>query len=72
MRHERFIPMEYANEQLMDDLNNWCIALKVALYQEQLGALNHRYPKPTIQEIDQMVSRMKAKESAELAAIYLC
>ena len=61
MRHEPFVPMEYQNQALMDDLNNWCIALKVWLYPDAFGNklpdLQRRYTKP---EIDEMMIRLMA------------
>jgi hypothetical protein len=62
MRHERFVPMEYANQELMDDLNNYCIALKIWLHPELFGDklqnLHRRYGKPEIQDIDEMMARL--------------
>lgn len=62
MRHERFVPMEYANQELMADLNNWCIALKIHLHPERFGDklqdLQRRYGKPEIQDIDEMMNRL--------------
>ena len=62
MRHERFIPMEYANEQLMDEWNDFNITLKVWLLPEQFGDklldLQRRYPKPDLSEIDNMFVRI--------------
>lgn len=62
MRHERFIPMEYANQALMDELNEWSIALKVWLYPElfedKIHDLQRRYPKPELSEIDNFQNRI--------------
>jgi len=62
MRHERFEPMEYANVGLMDELNDFCIALKVGLYPERYGdkleRLQRKYPKPDLSEIDQLQQRI--------------
>ena len=62
MRHERFVPMEYANQVLMDDLNEFCIALKIHLHPElfrgKLQDLQRRYGKPEIQDIDAMMGRL--------------
>jgi len=62
MRHERFEPREYANEGLMNDLNNFCITLKVGLAPQLFGAsledLQRRYPKPSIEDIDEMMGRL--------------
>lgn len=62
MRHERFEPREYANQGLMDDLNEWCIALKVWLHPELFGDklqdLQRRYGKPEIKNVDQMMARL--------------
>lgn len=58
MRHERFTPMEYANEQLMAEWNEFNIALKVWLHPDQFGDkltdLQRRYPKPDLSEIDNL------------------
>ena len=58
MRHERFIPMEYANEQLMQEWNEFNIALKIWLYPDEFGDklpdLQRRYPKPDLSEIDKL------------------
>ena len=60
MRHERFESREYANQQLMDDLNEYCIALKVWMHPELFGDklqdLQRRYGKPEIQDIDEMMA----------------
>jgi hypothetical protein len=62
MRYERFIPMEYANEALMNELNDFCIALKVWLFPDQFGDklydLQRRYPKPEITDIDSIQNRL--------------
>lgn len=62
MRHERFIPMEYANEQLMTDWNEFNIALKIWLYPEDCGDnlpnLQRRYPKPTMDDLNSMLHQV--------------
>ncbi len=62
MRHEKFTPMEYANQQLMDEWNNFNIALKVWLHPGQFGDklkdLQSRYPKPDLSEIGNMFTRV--------------
>lgn len=62
MRHERFTPMEYANQKLMDEWNEYNIALKVWLFPDQFGDkladLQRRYPKPDLSEIDNMFVRI--------------
>lgn len=62
MRHERFIPMEYANEQLMADWNEFNIALKIWLYpdaiDDKLPDLQRRYPKPTMEDLNDMLHRV--------------
>lgn len=59
MRHERFIPMEYANEQLMAEWNEFNIVLKVWLHPNGFGDKlpdhQRRYPKPTMEELDSML-----------------
>jgi hypothetical protein len=62
MRHERFIPMEYVNQDLMDALNDWCIGLKVWIHPELFGDalpdLQRRYAKPEIEDIDKMMHHL--------------
>ena len=62
MRHERFVPTEYANQALMDDLNTFCISLKIHLHPELFGEklqdLQRRYGKPEIRGIDDMMGRL--------------
>lgn len=62
MRHEPFVPMEYANEALMDVTNEFFIMLKVWLFQDQFGEklqdLQRRYPKPDLSEIDNLMHRL--------------
>ncbi len=65
MRHERFVPMEYVNQALMDDLNAFCVALKIHLHPElfvmelpKLQELQRRYGKPEIRDIDAMMTRL--------------
>lgn len=62
MRHERFVPMEYANQELMEAWNDYSIALKVWLFPDQFGDklpnLQRRYPKPDLSEIDNMFTRV--------------
>lgn len=62
MRHERFIPMEYANQDLLDELNDFCISLKIWLYPEKfenkLQDLQRRYTKPDLSEIDNLQHRI--------------
>ncbi len=54
-RHERFIPMEYRHEQLMDELNEFMIACKVHLFN-----LPVKKPKPTVQEMDSLQARINS------------
>lgn len=62
MRRVKFEPMEYANQELMDALNEYCIALKIHLHPkcfgEKLQDLQRRYGKPEIQDIDAMMTRL--------------
>jgi hypothetical protein len=62
MRHERFIPMEYANEQLMSEWNEFNIALKIWLYPDGIGDklpdLQRRYPKPTMEDLNHMLHKV--------------
>lgn len=62
MRHEKFTPMEYANQELMATWNEHNIALKVWLYPDRFGDkladLQRRYPKPDLSEIDNMFTQI--------------
>jgi hypothetical protein len=62
MRHEKFVPVEYANQELMDAWNDYNIALKVWLFPDQFGDkladLQRHYPKPDLSEIDNMFTRL--------------
>jgi hypothetical protein len=51
MRHEPFEPMEYANGDLANELNELFINIKVWLFDEA-AKLRDRHPKPTAGEID--------------------
>lgn len=61
-RREPYVPMEYANQGLMDSLNDWCIGLKVWLHPELFGDklpdLQRRYAKPEIEDIDKMMGHL--------------
>lgn len=65
MRHEPFEPMEYHNQYLMDELNEFCVALKVWLYPEKFGDklpdLQRRYPKPDPPDIDNLQARINTE-----------
>jgi len=54
-RHERFEPMEYRHELLMDELNEFMMDIKTHLF-----AIPINRPKPTVQEIDLMMHRLMA------------
>jgi hypothetical protein len=64
MRHERFIPMEYVNQELMTEWNEFNIALKIWLYPvefgDKLADLQRRYPKPTREDLDRMLHQVYA------------
>lgn len=51
MRHEPFEPMEYANKDLANELNELMINIKVWLYEDAAKLRIHR-PKPSIDELD--------------------
>lgn len=53
MRHERFIPMEYKNEQLINEFNQLMIDIKIHLF--NLPVKRH---KPTNKEIDEIFNRI--------------
>jgi hypothetical protein len=56
MRHERFTPMEYRNERLMDDFNEMMIRIKKHLFDIPI-----QKPKPTIQELDEIFRQIMAE-----------
>lgn len=66
MSRRLFPPQDYKNQQLMDELNEFCIQLKVWLC-EETKALRERFPKPTSQDIDNMQNRLNRvlKEDAK-------
>lgn len=53
MRHERFELMDYANNGLMDELNEFMVCCKVHLF-----GLPIKKPKPTVEEIDSLMFRL--------------
>lgn len=57
--------MDYTNAELMDELNDFCIALKIWLYPERIGNklpdLQRRYPKPNLSEIDNLQVRINTE-----------
>lgn len=53
MSRHRQEPMEYTNADLMDELNEFMIAVKTHLYN-----LPVNYRKPTVKEIDQLQARI--------------
>lgn len=57
MRHEPFEPMDYANKELMNELNELFINIKVWLY-EDAAKLRARRPKPSHEEIDDLHVRV--------------
>lgn len=57
MRHEPFELMDYANKDLMAELNELFINIKVWLY-EDAAKLRDRRPKPSAQELDDIHMRV--------------
>lgn len=57
MRHEPFEPMEYANRDLANELNELFINIKVWLFDEPAILRAHR-PKPSATEIDAIHTRV--------------
>ena len=53
MRHEKFELMEYENQQLMDELNDFMVCCKVYLF--NLPIKKH---KPTVEEMDGLMNRL--------------
>jgi hypothetical protein len=60
--HEPFTPMNYKNQQLMDNLNEFVIDIKTHLFDLKINR-----QKPTIEEIDLMQQRINEvlKQHAE-------
>lgn len=56
MRHEKFEPMDYVNQQLMDELNEFMICCKVHLFDVPINK-----PKPTVNEMDSLMNRLMAE-----------
>lgn len=56
-------PMEYKNEKLMAELNNFMISIKVHLNPELFGDaitnVKNRHRKPTITEMDALHNRIR-------------
>lgn len=57
MRHEPFEPMEYANKELMAELNELFINIKVWMF-DGAAKLRDRRPKPSHEEIDEVHMRV--------------
>lgn len=57
MRHEPFEPMEYANGDLANELNELMISIKCWLYEDAAKLRVHR-PKPTSAELDAIHIRL--------------
>ena len=53
MRHEKFELVEYKNQQLMDELNEFMVCCKVHLF--NLPIKKH---KPTLEEMDILMHRL--------------
>ena len=56
-RHERFELIEYTNKELMNELNELFINIKVWMY-EEAAQLRDRRPKPTAGYLDQVHMRV--------------
>lgn len=57
MRHEPFEPMEYANKELIAELNELFINIKVWMY-EDAASLRARRRKPSATELDEIHMRV--------------
>ena len=53
MRHEKFELVEYKNQQIMDELNDFMVCCKVYLF--HLPINKH---KPTVEEMDSLMHRL--------------
>lgn len=53
MRHEMFELMDYANKELMDELNEFMVCCKVHLFEVPI-----KKPKPTVEEMDSLMFRL--------------
>ena len=54
-------PMEYKNAELMNDLNEFMVCVKLYLHTDKIisGAnLTGKYPKPSVEEIDAIHQRV--------------
>lgn len=69
MRHEKFTPMEYANQELMNEWNEFNIALKIWLYSDEFGDklpdFQRRYPKPSMDDLNRMLQQIYAALSKD-------
>lgn len=54
MSRPRVELLDYKHQALLDQLNDFCISLKIHLGYVDDERLKAKYPKPTVQEIDQM------------------
>lgn len=63
-RHARFEPLIYDNQELMDELNEFAVALKIWLFPERFGDkladLHRRYPKPDLSAIDNLQAKLNS------------
>lgn len=58
MSRQRHEPMIYHNQALMDETNDMFIRLKTHLFNLGDEKLKMRYPKPTNEELDQLMNRL--------------
>lgn len=56
-RREHFEPMEYANKDLANELNELFISMKVWMFEEAAKLRDH-HPKPTSEQMDDIHTRV--------------
>lgn len=49
---------KYANQELMDDLNQFFVTIKVHLLPNVPESVIQSYPKPTVKEMDEIMLRL--------------
>jgi hypothetical protein len=63
MCRQRNMPMDYKNAELMEELNDFMITVKVwlnpELFGEAIANVKNRHQKPTIMEMDSLHSRVR-------------
>lgn len=58
MSRQRIEPTIYHNQELMDNTNDMFIRIKTHLFNLGDERLKSRYPKPSNEELDQLINRL--------------